>query len=173
MNEQQHQQMFQKQDPLKLRLVYIQASAWARELSLASGASDADAVKAKFDDNARKSREFFLKRLSRADQTNDNTNAEQTVPVFMKPVLTVPANLLDANTSSQLWFRQLQMQKKRTADSPKEMAPQQSIEKDPSGPEPEPRAKKAAGFCANDGEIANMPAVLTGMGPIPKRVATQ
>jgi hypothetical protein len=172
MNEQQRQQMFQKKDPLKLRLVYIQASSWARDLSLASGASDADAVNAKFDDSARKSREFYLKRISRADQANNKTNAQQTIPVFMKPVLTVPDNRLDANTSSQLRFRQLQMQKKRTADSSKEMAPQQSVEKDPSEPEPEPIAKKAAGFCANEEDVTNMSAVLTGMGPIPKRVAT-
>jgi hypothetical protein len=142
-------------------------------LSLASGASNANAMKAKFDDNVRKSRDFYLKRLSRVDQANDNTNAEHTIPVFIKPVLTtVPDNWLDANTSSQLRFCQLRMQKKGIADSPKEMAPQQYIEKDPLGPEPEPIAKKAAGFCVNDGEIVNMSAVLTKRGPIPKRVPT-
>jgi hypothetical protein len=69
-------------------------------------------------------------------------------------------------------FVNFRCRRRESLDSPKEMAPQQYIEKDPFGPEPEPVAKKAAGFCANDGEIANMSAVLTGRGPIPKRVAT-
>ena len=44
----------------RIARIYQEYTAWSRDLALASGASDADAVACDFDDDKRKSREYFL-----------------------------------------------------------------------------------------------------------------
>jgi hypothetical protein len=113
LDEQRRQQVFHREDPEKLRMAYIQNTNWAKDLALASGASDADAVQKNFDDESRKSREFYLLKFSRANpSSNAPSSTKKVVPAFMKPMMTmpIPANRLDANTHTQIRYRQTQQQ---------------------------------------------------------------
>ena len=191
--EQRRQKIFHREDADKLRMVSIQHSSWARDLALASGASDADAVRANFDDGSRKSREFYLLKFSRTNTHSSASAGEATrknIPAFMKPILSMsPAagNRLDANTTSQIRYRKtvLQNNAKKTS-TPKSATSTTSasslvetpIKDDAStsssivgGKGGDSMAKRAAGFASGD-DVANMSAVLTGMGPIPKTTAT-
>lgn len=118
LDEQRRQKAFHREDPEKLRMVSIQNTAWARDLALASGASDADAVTKNFDDESRKSREFYLLKFSRANMLTQGTNStttgsEKVMPAFMEPMMSmqIPANRLDAHTTSQIRYRQKQHQR--------------------------------------------------------------
>lgn len=112
--EQRRQRAFHREDPDKVRMVSLQYTSWAKDLALASGASDADCVTKNFDDENRKSREFYLLKFSRSNQSiinSSSTNAAATViPTFMKPstAMMVRPNRLDQNTMSQIKFRQTQ-----------------------------------------------------------------
>ena len=103
-DEQTRQRMYNRVDPEKIRMVSLQYTSWARDLALASGSSDADAVKSSFS-NARKTREFFLLKMARTDTTVTSTDGSH-VPEFMQPSLHVPSpHRLDAHTSAQIRFR--------------------------------------------------------------------
>ena len=110
--EQKRQKVFHREDPDKLRMISIQNTSWAKDLAIASGASDADAVTKKFDDESRRSREFYLLKFSRptpgADHNTSSSATKQPVPAFMKPMvsLKLQPNRLDANTTSRIKFRQ-------------------------------------------------------------------
>eukprot|EP00980_Cylindrotheca_fusiformis_P016414 scaffold4891_cov140-Cylindrotheca_fusiformis.AAC.11 len=180
--ENRRQKAFMREDADKLRMVSLQHTTWARDLAMAAGASDADAVKMNFNDESRKSREFYLLKFLRAQQNASIATAPKTntatVPAFMRPArsLTVKPNRLDANTISQIRYRQ----KKKVAPLPSSS----SSSSDKDGPVAAPKeekessssssssmAKKAAGFASGE-EVANMSAVLSGMGPLPKSAAT-
>lgn len=111
LTEQRRQKAFHREDPEKLRMCSIQNTSWAKDLALASGASDADAVTKNFDDENRKSREFYLLKFSRAGKLNSTSSTQngtqQVVPAFMKPMISMQLrpNRLDANTTSRLKFR--------------------------------------------------------------------
>jgi hypothetical protein len=111
LTEQRRQKTFHREDPEKLRMCSIQNTSWAKDLALASGASDADAVKKNFDDENRKSREFYLLKFSRAGKLNSasgtRSGTKQVVPAFMKPMISMQLrpNRLDANTTSRLKFK--------------------------------------------------------------------
>jgi len=191
LTEQRRQKTFHREDPEKLRMCSIQNTSWAKDLALASGASDADAVTKNFDDENRKSREFYLLKFSRAGKLNSalgtQTGTKQVVPAFMKPMLSMQLrpNRLDANTTSRLKFKKKEedkashSHKRVNSDLPTTKLPERGavISKtavhvaihdaavNTSGRES--LASKAAGF-ANGEEAVNMSAVLTGMGPIPK-----
>ncbi len=111
LTEQRRQKAFHREDPEKLRMCSIQNTSWAKDLALASGASDADAVTKNFDDESRKSREFYLLKFSRAGKLNSTSSAQrgskQVVPAFMKPMISMQLrpNRLDANTTSRLKFQ--------------------------------------------------------------------
>lgn len=192
LTEQRRQQVFHREDPEKLRMCSIQNTSWAKDLALASGASDADAVTKNFDDESRKSREFYLLKFSRAGKLNSISNVQrgtkQVVPAFMKPMISMQLrpNPLDANTTSRLKFKKKEdnkasrNQKPVTSDLPVKRAsnsrevmsttPAASVPiHDPTANMPgrESLASKAAGF-ANGEEAVSMSAVLTGMGAIPK-----
>jgi hypothetical protein len=161
--ENRRQKAFLREDADKLRMVSLQHTTWARDLAMAAGASDADAVLMNFNDEDRKSREFYLLKFSRAPQPNASKSSSSqkstTVPAFMRParsLLTVQPNRLDANTFSQIRYRRTHSKKK--------VAPVPSSSSSPM-------AKKAAGFASGE-EVANMSAVLTGMGPLPKSATT-
>jgi hypothetical protein len=86
--------------------------------------------------------------------------------------LTVQPNRLDVNTFSQIRYRRTQS-KKKVAPVPSSSSslktPTTSAKKDDK--ESASMAKKAAGFASGE-EVANMSAVLTGMGPLPKSATT-
>lgn len=134
LEEQARQKLYRRQvDADKLRKISLQYTTWARDLALASGSSDADAVKSSFADS-RKSREFYLSELitnnsstsisstasknTSAANTNTNANASVvTIPDFMRPssvqensavrhtIAAPTADILDANTAAQIRYR--------------------------------------------------------------------
>jgi len=189
LTEQRRQKAFHREDPEKLRMCSIQNTSWAKDLALASGASDADAVTKNFDEENRRSREFYLLKFSRAGKLNStpgtHSGSKQIVPAFMKPMISVSLqpNRLDANTTSRIQFRKKQggklpnEYKRITSDLPS-LAGSNTREGQhmPTVPIHDPQvddsgkkslASQAAGF-ANGEEAMNMSAVLTGMGPLPK-----
>lgn len=181
LTEQRRQKAFHREDPEKLRMASIQNTSWAKDLSLASGASDADAVSKNFDDENRKSREFYLLKFSRAGQNADVASKsanKQNMPAFMRPILSMQLkNRLDANTTSRLQFQKKQQKaaanhSRVSSDLPAIKASRPTIRvpihADTFGEtSSESLASKAAGF-ANGEEAVNMSAALAGMGPIPK-----
>jgi hypothetical protein len=178
MDEQRRQRVFHREDADKVRMVSIQHTAWARDLSMASGASDADAVRANFSEENRKSREFYLLKFSRADQQNQKSPTQKNMPAFMKPAMTmtVAPNRFDVNTVSQIRYRQSQKKKASVAPATTNVSTPNKIEpstvplKDEAEFSKDTMARKAAGFASGE-DIGNMSAVLTGMGHMPKKVA--
>ena len=179
--EQRRQKAFHREDPEKLRMVSIQHTSWARDLALAAGASDADAVEMNFDDGSRKSREFYLLKLSRTNQSKVHSTQKASVPAFMKPAMSlqVQPSRLDANTVPQIRYRQAQHKRHNSlAQTPaptndKKPTIEETARIVPIKTEDEPLlnrtsslAKQAAGFASGE-EIGNMSTVLTGMGAIP------
>lgn len=166
--EQRRQKLFHREDPEKLRMVCIQHTSWARDLALASGASDADAVKVNFDDESRKSREFYLLKFSRSNQMRVHSTEKASVPAFMKPALAIQAQagLLDANTVPQIRYRQTQNRRRAAvAPAPTERTkgkaePLKLGEDEKSASS---MAKQAAGFASGE-EVGSMSHVLSGMG---------
>jgi hypothetical protein len=70
-----------KKDPEKIARLYHEYGAWSRDLALAAGASDADAVKTDFDDSKRKTREFFLlKQVLKHDRKVHKHSPEFMIP---------------------------------------------------------------------------------------------
>jgi hypothetical protein len=179
LDEQSRQKMYRKEDAEKLRHVSLQHTMWARDLALASGASDADAVDQSFSEG-RKSREFFLLKMSRNKAPTGSVKLDpKNVPQFMQPALgtrpltarlntnIVPQNL-DAHTASQIQFRRQKQQLDPTIAS--QAVQEKDVESQEQVHDPRPDeatksslAQKAAGFSA-DNEKVNMAAVLSGMG---------
>lgn len=169
--EDQERQRIKKRavDQEKLRSVALHYTSWARDLALASGSSDADAVKSSFA-NDRRSREYYLIKMSRASPESRKTH---TVPEFMRPLshlgpVTRPilTQNLDANTAAQIQIRRL----KSTITSGSQAAQERKAEAtvtvhDSSdlAKKAESMAEKAAGFSAENKKI-DMAAVLSGMG---------
>ena len=162
----------------------------ARDLALAAGSSDADAVKSNFDEE-RKSREFYLLKMARS---NSISSKGMNIPAFMQPAMNTFAQKLDANTNAQIMYRrkqqQIQQKSKELPGAPSS-APKllTNSTKRPSMPAPEANrilelvhdrepakdankgmdlAKRAAGFSHDGAERVNMAAVLSGMGAVPK-----
>jgi hypothetical protein len=185
-DEQRRQKVFHREDAEKLRMASISLSAWARDLSMAAGASDADAVRANFDEEDRKSREFYLLKFARANTTGGTSTKGANVPAFMQPILALTHNRYDANTVSQIRFRQKEKKAAAATASQKSQLPKKEIppfeaahdepvndENDEEGEreeetrDPSERrgdmARRAAGFASGE-EIGNMSAVLSGMG---------
>lgn len=179
--EQRRQKVFHREDPEKLRMVSIQHTSWARDLALAAGASDADAVQMNFDDGSRKSREFYLLKFSRSNQMKVHSTQKASVPAFMKPAMTVQVqpSRLDANTVPQIRYRQVQHKRQNSLSHATTAASEKktSIEETPKivpiksdedllKSRSSSMAKQAAGFASGE-QVGNMSAVLTGMGAIP------
>ena len=70
-----------REEAEKIAKIYMEYTAWSRDLALASGASDADAVLCDFDDSKRKSREYFLLRQIYQNRGRVHRN----MPDFMAP----------------------------------------------------------------------------------------
>jgi hypothetical protein len=175
LEEQARQKMYKREDPEKLRHVALHHTMWARDLALASGASDADAVDQSFSEG-RKSREFYLLKMSRNKSSSGSVKLDpQKVPLFMQPALqTRPAtgrmatsispHVLDAHTASQIQFRRQKQLDTTTATLERETESQEQLhDPDPDDKSRTSLAQKAAGFAA-DREKVNMAAVLSGMG---------
>lgn len=160
LDEQNRQKMYKREDAEKLRVVSLNFTSWARDLALAAGHSDADAVECDFD-KERKSREFYLIKIARA---NLSSSKSRQMPGFMQPSMHTGAKLqpqarvLDAHTSTQLRYRR-QLNKSESELSEPLRDPDPEKNKDDN------IAHRAAGFSA-PGEKMDMSAVLSGMGAV-------
>ena len=162
LEEQQRQRLYNREDDEKLRMVSIHNTSWARDLALASGSSDADAVKSNFDE-ARKSREFYLLKMAR---TSPSVATSRTVPEFMRPAThQVKLSILDAHTASQIRYRQQARQDSR-GESQQDSKQQEVTVEPVRDVHNESLSRRAAGFSADGEEKVNMAAVLSGMGAV-------
>lgn len=188
LEEQARQKRYRREDPEKLRIVSLNNTSWARDLALASGASDADAVRKGFAED-RKSREFYLLKMARQSPTVTT----RRVPQFMQPVLHMAspsmtstpkatiAHRLDDNTAAQIHFRQEQAQKEDAAAPPPPPVRKNSddpethsepIKDPPTGhSRSDSMAQRGKGFSAEGDARVDMSAVLSGMGALPQETA--
>jgi hypothetical protein len=171
LEEQNRQKMYKREDAEKLRIVSLNFTSWARDLALAAGHSDADAVECDFDKD-RKSREFYLIKIARA---NPIPNQSRQVPEFMQPSMHTGARLqpqqarvLDAHTSTQLRYRRQQNKSDQKEQTPELTEPLR--DPDPEEKKDDNLAHRAAGFSA-PGEKMDMSAVLSGMGAVTQEPA--
>lgn len=78
-------------DPEKIAEVYHEYTAWSRDLALAAGASDADAVSTNFDDNKRHTREYYVLKQVVAS----GYKVHKHMPQFMLPRCITPTGYLN------------------------------------------------------------------------------
>ncbi|KAL9182386.1 hypothetical protein ACHAXT_013038 [Thalassiosira profunda] len=78
-------------DPAKIAEVYHEYTAWSRDLALAAGASDADAVRTNFDDDRRHTREYYMLKQVVAS----GYRVHKHMPNFMLPKCITPRGFLD------------------------------------------------------------------------------
>lgn len=180
--EQSRQKMYKREDPERLRAVALHHTSWARDLALASGSSDEDAVESSFA-TGRRSREFFLLKMSRNKPTN-GVKSGQRVPPFMQPAThqnvassgiantSIVQQHLDAHTAAQIQFRRQKNNVDTVVATQQPENDEESVtdvhDPGPDDKSKESMAQKAAGFSA-DGEKVNMAAVLSGMGAVPSQ----
>ena len=167
LEEQHRQKMYVREDPEKLRIVSITHTSWARDLALASGASDADAVKTNFEEN-RKSREFYLLKMAR---NSPSAPTSRRMPEFMQPAMQRAAapsqlSILDANTAAQIQYRRHAATTKPEESKAKKDDSHDEPVHDSSDDRRTSLSRRAAGFSADQDEKVNMAAVLSGMGAV-------
>ncbi|KAL3806405.1 hypothetical protein ACHAXA_006327 [Cyclostephanos tholiformis] len=79
------------QNPDKIAEVYHEYTAWSRDLALAAGASDADAVRTNFDDEKRHTREYYMLKQVVAS----GFKVHKHMPQFMYPKCITPTGFMD------------------------------------------------------------------------------
>jgi hypothetical protein len=98
LDEQSRQRMFNSRDPTKIRLSYSQATAWARDWARALATATADEVNRNFNDASYKEATIsalYAMKEALTSVVEKSASSDTTV-----------MNRLDANTSSQIRFRQ-------------------------------------------------------------------
>lgn len=104
LNEQQRQRLLaclfipRAHDPEKIAEVYHEYTAWSRDLALAAGASDADAVRTNFDDDKRHTREYYMLK----QVVISGYKVHKHMPQFMLPKCIIPKGFLDEAESLYL-----------------------------------------------------------------------
>ena len=96
MEEQKRQRISRTKDPNKLRNVAMNYTSWARDLSLAAGTADAEAVASGFDPAAASRAKHFAKRLN-----INPTSLHSSIPsdkIGGNVMSAVTSQILDANT---------------------------------------------------------------------------
>lgn len=78
-------------DPEKIAEVYHEYTAWSRDLALAAGASDADAVSTNFDDDKRHTREYYVLKQVIAS----GYKVHKHMPQFMLPRCITPTGYVN------------------------------------------------------------------------------
>ena len=71
--------------------IYHEYTAWSSDLALAAGASDADAVRTNFDDDTRKTREYYILK----QVIGNGYRVHKHMPEFMMPKCITPKGFLD------------------------------------------------------------------------------
>ena len=97
MEEQKRQRASRTKDPNKLRNVSMQYTSWARDLSLAAGAADHEAVESGFDPQASNRARHFAKRISIVGTSNQDDGSGMLTHSH-KVAVAVTSQILDANT---------------------------------------------------------------------------
>ncbi|KAL7543432.1 hypothetical protein ACHAXR_012708 [Thalassiosira sp. AJA248-18] len=141
MEEQKRQRASRTKDPNKLRNIAMQYTSWARDLALAGGAADAEAVVSGFNPAAKSRARHFAIRLG------DQTDA-LGCPVGGGVAMAVTSQLLDANTHGSPMMKKLNAKKTVTAV-------------DHSG---DSLSKRAKGYMPGGAEDVSAAALLSGMG---------
>ena len=121
--DEQRRQRISRKDPNKIASVSMQYTSWARDLALAAGAADADAVQSNFQANS-KCRIYHLKRnLTIKRPTMDSLNKAPTpsASFVLSANSALTAKVLDAHTHSNLQMKQLKIggqeeEKRNTTD---------------------------------------------------------
>ncbi len=135
--DEQRRQRITRKDPSKIAAVSMQYTSWARDLAIASGAADAEAVKSNFNSQA-KCRIHHLRRGLNG-KTAQPSNVENlhipSASFILSANSALTAKVLDANTDSSLRMKHMVKHKKSIVEE----------EKKSSASELE-IAKKAAGF---------------------------
>lgn len=134
MEEQKRQRASRTKDPNKLRNVAMQYTSWARDLALAAGAADAEAVASGFDPTAASRAHHFAKRISVNDAVGGGV------------AMAVTSQILDANTHA----------------TPRTQARSKKV-MEHSSPSEDSLSKRAKGFIPG-GEGVSAAAVLSGSG---------
>ncbi|KAL9188173.1 hypothetical protein ACHAXT_006551 [Thalassiosira profunda] len=148
LEEQKRQRASRTKDPNKLRNVCMQYTSWARDLALAAGAADAEAVASNFDPTAACRAQHFAKRL------NVNSNSMHkldTIHVGGGVAKAVTSQILDANTHGGT---------PRTKSKKKSMK-DAHVEHDRSE---DSLSRRAKGFMPGGGDDVSAAALLSGSG---------
>ena len=166
LEEQRRQKMFQTSDPMKTRVTYIQATTWARDWALALATANAADV-LQNSTNTPKDYETIASSLFEAKEALSAALSKPKTPV------STAVNRLDANTSSQILFRQVRSREeviqrrlaRRIAASQGSSTSTDSTSTDNESESSKPTelalAKKAAGFGADICPSAAMTALLS------------
>lgn len=150
LEEQKRQRIARTKDPNKLRTTAIQYTSWARDLSLAAAAADAEAVKTNFDSMAKSRAHYFAKRLSGSSNAGASSSDHNAVGGGVAKAVT--SQILDANTHA-----------KSTSTIRRSSAiTSSSVSTDSE--HPKVISKMAKGFMGGGEEGNDMSAVLSGMG---------
>ena len=107
LDEQRSQRLNHRRDPAKLAKVALQYTSWARDLALAAGASDADAVRTNFSRNA-KDRGHYLRHGVGSAGTSTGAGESSVGPGHSRAVSDVhkiSPEILDANTSTHIYLQ--------------------------------------------------------------------
>ena len=95
LEEQRRQRASRTKDPNKLRNVSMQYTSWARDLALAAGTADAEAVSSNFNQAAKSRAHHFAKQL-RVD--TDSLHTLSQLDIGGGVAMAVTSQILDANT---------------------------------------------------------------------------
>jgi len=146
LEEQRRQRATRTKDPNKLRNVAMQYTSWARDLALAAGTADAEAVSSNFHQAAKCRAHHFAKQLR---VNTDLYSADVGGGVAMA----VTSQILDANTHNGKLTRKSEIGGRTLKD----------VTKDHEGSEAS-LSKRAKGFMPGAHSEISASAVLSGMG---------
>ena len=137
-DEQRSQRLNHRRDPVKLAKVALQYTSWARDLALAAGASDADAVRTNFSRDA-KDRGHYLRHGVGSAGTNTGAGESSVGPGKSRAVSDVhkiAPEILDANTSTHIYLQKKDAQEAAASAAATTTAPTRSLQKEEAQGEP-------------------------------------
>ncbi len=164
LEEQRRQRTLRTKDPGKLRTVAIQYTSWARDLALAAGAADAEAVKTNFDVAAKSRAHYFAKKWNTS--SSSTTSLLSSSPSTGFAGISVDWNAVGGGVAravtSQILDENTHARKNAIASNTVEHHHRRTLHGDSD--HADTMSKKAKGFSGGGGGDTDMSAVLTGMG---------
>lgn len=152
LEEQRRQRASRTKDPNKLRNVSMQYTSWARDLALAAGTADAEAVSSNFDAAAKSRAHHFAKQLHVTSSTLHTLNQ---LDVGGGVAMAVTSQVLDANTHDGRHARSTSIGGRSLKDD--------NVDHEGSGSS---LSKRAKGFIPGSNGDISAAAVLSGMGNV-------